>query len=129
MEALKLNTWICLILGGTAGTLLRYALAGWVVQRAGTSFPLGTLIVNLSGCFLVGFLTSLIESRWPFSASARLFLIAGFCGAFTTFSTLIFEFYGLIRNGELLKAFLYSGISFAAGFLLFCAGIWLAQKL
>jgi len=124
-----MNQWICLILGGTAGTLLRYAVSGWALQRAGSVFPFGTLTVNLSGCFLAGFLTVMIESRWPLSANARLLFITGFCGAFTTFSALILEFYGLIRNGDLPRAFLYAGLSFAAGFFLFCAGIWAAQKI
>ena len=123
-----MNQWVCLIIGGSAGTLLRYVLSGWFLQRAGTAFPYGTLTVNLTGCFLIGFLTVFLEARGPLSAEARLLLIAGFCGAFTTFSTLIFEFYELIRSGDLLKAFLYAGISFVAGFFLFCAGVWLAQK-
>ena len=121
--------YLNLIVGGMAGTLARYALSGIIYQILGTNFPYGTLVVNLSGCFLVGFLASLAEEKFLLGPNARLLLMVGFCGAFTTFSTLIFETANLIKDGESLRAFFNISISVVAGFFLFKLGVILAEML
>src|SRR3990172_253106 len=75
-----------LALAGSLGTLARYGLAGLVHRYDGASFPWGTLAVNVTGCFLVGLLAALFESRWPVTGETRVILLVGFMGAFTTFS-------------------------------------------
>ena len=119
--------WIHLILGGVAGTLSRYFLAGAVYQLLGTGFPYGTLAVNLIGCFLVGFFAALAEEKFLLGPHARLLLMVGFCGAFTTFSTLILETSNLIKAGESLKAFANVTVSVIIGFVVFRMGVLFAE--
>lgn len=119
--------WLNLAIGGVAGTIARYALGGVVYQVFGANFPYGTLIVNLSGCFILGFLTVLAEEKFLLSPNLRLLLMIGFCGAFTTFSTFIFETNHLIRDGETLKAFANVLASVIVGFFLFRLGILVGE--
>ena len=87
---------------GALGTLARYSLAGFVHRLNATSFPWGTLAVNLSGCFLAGLLWSLFENRWPVSGDTRAIVLIGFMGAFTTFSAYILETGELMRSAQWL---------------------------
>lgn len=88
-------------LGGFTGAVLRYAVSGWVQQwTKSVTFPYGTLAVNLLGCFVIGLLTQLLETRNMFSVDARLFVFMGLLGAFTTFSTFENEALNLLRDGE-----------------------------
>ncbi len=96
--------WGSLILGGALGTVARYVLAGAVYRAWGTAFPYGTLAVNLTGCFLVGVLTVLSEEKFILGPAGRVFLMIGFCGAFTTFSTFILETANLMKDGENARA-------------------------
>jgi fluoride exporter len=118
-----------LIIGGAAGTIARYFLAGSVYRVMGTSFPYGTLIVNVSGCFILGFLASLADKKFILGPDARLLLMIGFCGAFTTFSTLIFESDSLVRNGQVMRAFSNIFVSVILGFILFRVGGLLGERI
>ncbi len=123
-----MNKWLCLIFGGAAGTISRYFLAGWIFHLLGNEFPYGILMVNILGCFLIGFLTIVLEVKMMLGPSVRLLLMVGFCGAFTTFSTLILEMSNLMREGHNLRAFTYALASFVLGFLFFRGGIWLGDR-
>lgn len=116
-----------LVVGGAIGTVSRYLLGGFVYRCCGTNFPYGTLAVNLSGCFVIGFLASMAEKKFLFGSDVRTFWLIGFCGAFTTFSSLIFETDGLIRDGEILRAFSNIFISVIFGFILFRVGAFIAE--
>jgi len=118
-----------LIIGGTAGTVARYLLAGFIYRFTGTGFPYGTLIVNISGCFILGMLVALAEKKFVLGPDARILLMVGFCGAFTTFSTLIFESDNLFRNGQAIRAFANIFISVILGFILFRAGVLLGETI
>lgn len=102
-------------LGGFAGTWLRYV----ITQKANrsTSFPTGTLIVNLLGAFLIGFVIS-----WPMPTSLRYFLIPGFAGALTTFSTVKKEILELWQKGNRAKAILYLISTYMGGFIVTAIG-------
>ncbi len=121
--------WIQLAVGGVAGTFARYLLAGAVYTVFGTGFPYGTLAVNLTGCFLIGFLAALAEEKFLLGPSARLLLMVGFCGAFTTFSTFMLETANLMKGGETGRAFLNVFASVVAGFLVFRLGVLMAEIL
>jgi len=115
--------------GGLTGTFARYVLAGWVYGVAGAGFPYGTLVVNLLGCFLIGFLAALAEARALLPPNARVLLMAGFCGAFTTFSTFMLETGTLIKGGEMMKALLNIVLSVVVGFVVFRLGGLVAELL
>jgi CrcB protein len=116
-----------LVIGGAAGTIARYLLAGFVYRLAGTTFPYGTLLVNISGCFILGFLVSLAGKKFILGPDARILLMIGFCGAFTTFSTLIFESDNLLRNGQAVRAFANIFVSVILGLILFRVGSLLGE--
>lgn len=85
--------------GGILGANARYAVSVWAARRIGTSFPYGTLIVNLTGSLLLGFMSTAIVVRIASEPEVRLLVSVGFLGAYTTFSTFAFESVGLIRRG------------------------------
>lgn len=86
--------------GGMIGSLARYELAGLVQRLSGGPFPLGTLIVNVAGSFVLGFVMALSLERGAIGAETRLWLGAGFCGGFTTMSTFAYETMALTRQGD-----------------------------
>lgn len=124
-----MEKWISLIAGTLAGGVARYALAGVVCQAVGTRFPYGTLAVNLSGCFLIGFLNSLADAKFLLGPNARIMLMVGFCGAFTTLSTLMLETSNLMKDGETTRAFANVAATLILGFVLFRAGEILGEVL
>jgi len=122
-----MTKWFSLAIGGTAGTFARYLFGGIVYQLLGTSFPYGTLVVNLSGCFLIGFLAALAEEKFLLGPTARTLLMIGFCGAYTTFSTFMLETSNLIKDGEMMRAFLNIAASVIFGFLALRCGVYLGE--
>jgi fluoride exporter len=117
-----------LALGGAAGTLARYALQG-LVQPAGGTFPAGTLVVNLAGALLLGFLMRYLLASGMASPALRAGLTIGFCGGFTTMSTFSYETVALISDGELWRATLYVVGSVGGSLVAIAAGIGLANRL
>ncbi|OGP15716.1 MAG: chromosome condensation protein CrcB [Deltaproteobacteria bacterium GWA2_55_10] len=96
---------ILIAAAGAAGTLARYFLGGLVQRLYGGAFPWGTFAVNMSGTFLFGFVWALAEERLVISGEARAIILVGFMGAFTTFSTFMFETGELLRDSEFALAF------------------------
>ncbi len=91
---------LLLALAGSFGTLSRYFLGGLVQRLAGGAFPWGTFAVNMTGTFLFGLVWSLAEERLVISGQARAVILVGFMGAFTTFSSLMFETGELMRDSQ-----------------------------
>lgn len=91
---------IFIAIGGAAGALLRYTVSGFVHSYASGTFPWGTLIVNLSGCLVIGILWQLFENL-SFSPNMRSFMFIGMLGAYTTFSTYGLESFNLLREKEI----------------------------
>ncbi|WMW64659.1 fluoride efflux transporter CrcB [Nitratidesulfovibrio liaohensis] len=91
---------ILLALAGSCGTLARYWLSGLVYNTLGRAFPWGTAAVNLAGCMLFGLLWVMADERGLIRPEARLIILVGFMGAFTTFSSLIFETAELARGSQ-----------------------------
>ena len=122
-----MSKWFSLVAGGALGTIARYLLDGVVCRFLGTSFPFGTLIVNLTGCWLIGFLVVLSEEKFLLGSTARVFLMIGFCGAYTTFSTFMLETANLMKDGENLRALGNVFLSVLLGFAALRLGILSAR--
>ncbi len=102
---IRLYLWI--MLGGALGSAGRYFVSGWAANRFGPTFPWGTLLVNVGGCFLIGFfatLTDPAEGRLLVGPTGRQFFTYGVCGGFTTFSSFSMQTLSLARDGEWLQA-------------------------
>ena len=123
-----MNRWIALGIGTLFGGYGRYILDGLVHQTLGSKFPYGTMVINLAGCFVIGMLDALSE-KFLLSTAARVLLMTGFCGAFTTFSTFMLETFHLVRGGELVRAAANVSISFAVGFALFYLGTLIVRSI
>jgi CrcB protein len=114
---------------GAIGTLARYGLQGVVQVRTGGAFPYGTLIVNLSGCFLLGLIGQFTMNRLVISPDWRVAIAVGFFGGYTTFSSFGWETAKMLEDGEWLRAATYVSASVVAGLFLSVAGIHLANKI
>ncbi|CAA9559773.1 MAG: Fluoride ion transporter CrcB [uncultured Thermomicrobiales bacterium] len=124
-----MRTFLLIGLGGALGAWARWALSGAIAARWGGTFPLGTFLVNASGCFAIGFFLTLVAARFGDSTGARALVATGFLGAYTTFSTFSFETVTLLRAGAGLTALGYVISSLLLGLAATAAGILLARAL
>ena len=117
-------------IGSAIGGAARLVLGALVQQRSGASFPVGTLVVNVTGCFLVGVFARYMLATEAFSPNVRAMLTTGFCGGFTTFSTFSYETLLLMESGQVGRGVSYVaasvGLSLAATALGFSAARALA---
>jgi len=120
-----MQKWLMLAAGGVLGTIGRYVLAGAVYRWMGTSFPYGTLVVNSIGCVAIGFLGTLADQKFLLGPEARLFWMVGLLGAFTTFSSLIYESWRLAQGGQMLLA----GANIVGSVVLGIGALWLGSVL
>jgi CrcB protein len=113
---------------GAVGTLARYGLQGLVQIRMASTFSYGTLLINLSGCFLLGLIGPFTLNRMVISPDWRVAIAIGFFGGYTTFSSFGWETAKMLEDGEWLRALAYVGASVIVGLLLSVAGIHLANR-
>jgi CrcB protein len=120
-------TWIAVAIGGALGSLTRHALNHVVHTRwLTTRFPVSTVVVNLSGCFIIGLLAGLLASdRLALRAHSREFIFVGLLGGFTTFSTFGLDTLFLSRTGSVGQAALNVGLQVVGGL----AAVWLGYHL
>jgi CrcB protein len=116
-------------LGSAAGGASRVALTAFIQQRAATGFPLGTLVVNITGSLLLGFLLRYALGSPSVSPEMRALLTTGFCGGYTTFSTFSYETLTLIEDGDYRRAALYVVLSVVVGLAGTFAGVFAAGEL
>ena len=114
-------------LGGGLGSVCRYLVQLGVSRLLTVSFPAGTFLVNISGCFVIGLLYGLAEKYAVLTAEWRLFLITGLCGGYTTFSSFSYEGVSLFRQGNYSYFILYVGLSVFVGLLSTLAGMALGK--
>ncbi len=110
-------------LGGFAGAIARYWVGGFINDRMGTRFPYGTFIVNISGCFLIGLLITMLDERTNLPTGLRFLLPIGFVGAYTTFSTFEFETFRSATQGEIGIALLNVVLSLVVGYVAVYMGV------
>ena len=113
---------------GAIGTLARYGLQGLLQIRMGSTFPYGTLFINLTGCFFLGLLGQIMLNRMIISPEWRVAITVGFFGGYTTFSSFGWETAKMMETGEWLRATTYVAASVIFGLLLSVAGIRLANR-
>jgi CrcB protein len=115
--------------GGGLGALARYVLGIWVASRAGTAFPWSTFLINVTGSLVIGVLLTLLTERATAAPAWRLFLVVGFLGGYTTFSSYTFEAVALLQAGELRRAGWYVFGSNGVGLVACAVGVLLARLL
>lgn len=118
-----LESMIIAGIGGFFGTCARYLTGIAAKKMFGTSYPFGTLAVNVIGCFLIGIFFGLWEQH-EIDPAMKYLLITGFCGGYTTFSSFSHDTYTMIRKGEWWKALLYVCPSVILGILM----VWLGME-
>ena len=117
-------------LGGLLGTVARYGLQGWVQTRAGSlTFPLGTLVINLLGSLLLGFIVRYATGSTSITPEVRGALTIGFCGGFTTMSTFSYETMMLIHDGAYWHTVLYMGGTVLGSLAAVIAGTAIANRI
>ncbi len=119
--------FLILGIGGAAGAISRYLLDGWVQGWTNSVFPWGILTVNLAGCFILGLLATLADERFLWSPTVRMGLFVGFIGAFTTFSTFIYDSWNLLKESQYFLAGLNVALSLVGGFLGLGLGVFFAK--
>jgi CrcB protein len=120
--------YLYVALGGALGSVARFAASGFMAQHWGETFPWGTLFVNVTGSFIIGFFAALTdpsEGRWPVPSVGRQFFMTGICGGYTTFSSFSLNTLSLARDGEFLRA----GANVLGSVTLCLAAVWLGYVL
>ncbi len=115
--------------GGFLGTVARFLTSRYFAAYFPSSFPYGTFVVNVVGCFLIGLIYGISEKGNFMSTEWRLILTVGFCGGFTTFSAFAAENIAMLRDTEYFNFFLYTGSSIFIGLLATYAGIMITKIL
>jgi fluoride exporter len=111
--------------GGAAGSVLRYLVAGWGQRLTPGAFPMGTLLVNLSGCLLIGYVGAALAGPVIVRDEYRLAVLVGLFGGFTTFSTFGYETFGLLAERDWARAALNLALSNGLGIV----GVWIGYRL
>jgi fluoride exporter len=121
------ETWLLVALAGGAGSLLRYALGGWLARTTGGVFPWETLTINVLGSLAIGSLAAMVDRGHLLSPVTRMALMAGFLGGFTTFSSFALETFRLAQDAQWVRAGLYVVGTNAIGVFAVWAGYRLLQ--
>ncbi len=120
--------YLLVVIGGGTGALARYVAASAIMTRFGGKFPLGTLVINVTGSFLIGFLMTILTERFKLDPNWRLLLVVGFLGGYTTFSSFDWETYSSVREGGLWTGMLNVVSSVMLGYVAVTLGSMLARR-
>lgn len=120
--------WVLIASGGAVGSMLRYAVHGWVQRLTGSTFPFGTLAVNMTACFAIGLVGGFFAGPQLAREEYRLGLTVGVLGGYSTFSTFGMETFNLASNHEFGLAALNMGLSCGVGFAAVWAGYRIAER-
>lgn len=118
---------LAVFIGGGLGSVIRYLTGVYLIRIFHSNLPAATFAVNITGCFILGFLYILFINKTDWSAPLKLALTAGFCGGLTTFSTFSVEVFEMIRTAQYLHALIYVVISIAVGLIGVMIGAYCAK--
>ena len=121
------KTILYIAIGGAIGSVLRYLTSVFVNKYWANQFPLATLLTNVLGCLIIGFLIGILEKNNLANSNLKWFLITGFCGGYTTFSTFGYENYSLFQSNNSLLAFGYIALSILLGIFAVWLGLFIAK--
>ena len=124
-----LKTLLFIGMGSFTGGVLRYLISRYVQNFLTPSFPLGTFLVNVLGCFAIGLFYGLFERGNLMNPNLRMFLTVGFCGGFTTFSTFSADTVRLLRAGDYGPATAYIALSVAVCIAFAALGMWIGAQI
>jgi CrcB protein len=120
--------YLLVLVGGGTGALARYVAASAIMTRFGGKFPLGTLVINVTGSFLIGFVMTMLTERFQLDPQWRLLLVVGFLGGYTTFSSFEWETLTAVRDGALWAGILNIVSSVVLGYIAVWLGVVLARR-
>jgi CrcB protein len=124
-----LQKYLLIAIGGALGSIARYWVGSTIAGRLGIRFPYGTLIVNITACIIIGFSLTYMSRRADLNPAMRYLIPIGFIGAYSTFSTYVWETLSSIRAGAFFIAALYAGGSLILGLIAVWGGSWLAEAI
>jgi len=120
--------FLLILAGGGVGSLARYLAGTAITARFGARFPVGTMVVNVTGCFLIGLLMTLLTERWQPHPNWRLALVVGFLGGYTTFSSFEWETFAAVRDGGFWIGLGNVVGSVTLGYAAVCVGALLGRR-
>lgn len=125
----SMQNFLLISAGAMIGANCRYWLGGWAAQRLGSDYPYGTLIINLSGSFILGLFMALVMDRFLVNPQWRIFFAIGFLGSYTTFSSYTYESVNLMLNGQYWPGLINLFGSSLLGGVAVLLGIWLGRAI
>lgn len=123
-----MEKYVFIGLGGFLGSIARFWLASFVQNKTESLFPYGTMLVNISGCFVIGLLMTLFQEKIVVGQNIRLFVIIGLLGGFTTFSSFSYDTIALLKSGNFLSAGLNAGVSLFGCLIATWAGFYIGEN-
>lgn len=123
-----MQRYLLIAVGGGLGSMLRYFIGAQAAQRFGLRFPVGTLVINISACFLIGLTLEVLNRHASISQAWRFFIPIGFIGGFSTFSTFEWETWRDLSSGEFWLGLLYLAVSLIGGLIAVALGTALARR-
>lgn len=120
---------LAVLCGGGIGSLTRHYVIAAVNNMTGSHFPYGTMVVNVVGSLIIGVLMETMALKWQVSLETRAFLVTGFLGGFTTFSTFSFDTYRLVDTGQYFQALLYILFSVGISFTVLFAAVQIVRRI
>lgn len=124
-----MTKFLMVAIGGALGSVLRFWVGTYISGRMGSRFPYGTLVINITASFLIGFIITILTNRTEWNPNWRYLIPIGFIGGYSTFSTFEYETFRVLESGEYLLTALNVGLSVVLGFIAVWLGVVTARAI